>query len=168
MTGCVYWETGDEDETDWVESIDEDDIEDWKSLDDETILELFGRPGTDYTGAQENKEFAEYWPCAVYMKDESNGTAVVRIFQSPSNDETEWDSMGIPRFLTDYPMESIKFFHGPYKSDQHLPSAFRHHVGLPDDLVPDHWKETSAGGDAESVCADGDKDPETCSIPSYM
>ena len=163
MTGCIYWEPDEDDEADWVESIDEDDIEDWKSLDDDGILELFGRPGSEYTGTHKNKEFAEYWPCAVYMKDESDQTAVVRIFQSPSNEETEWDSMGIPRFLTGYPLESIMFFHGLYKSDQHLPHAFRHHIGLRDEIIPDHWKETAVG-DASSVCVDSNEDPETCSI----
>lgn len=51
-----------------------------------------------------------------------------------------------PRLLTDYPMESIKFFHGPYKSDQHLPNA----LCDADDLIPDHWKEEE---DGSSTCA---------------
>ena len=151
MAGCIYWETDENDATDWMESLNEDDIGDWESLDDKVIIEKFGEPGANYARTEANKDLAEYWPCAVYTKDESNGTAVVRIFQNPTAETTKWISMEIPRLLTDYPMESIKFFHGPYKSDQHLPNAFRHHVGLPDDLIPDHWKEEE--NDGSSACA---------------
>ena len=136
--------------TNWIESLNEDDIEDTESLDDEIIIEKFGQHGANYTHTDANKDLAEYWPCAVYTKDESNQTAVVRIFQSPSMEMTKWMSAEIPRLLTDYPMESIKFFHGPYKSDQHLPNAFRRHIGLSDDLIPDHWKEEE---DGSSTCA---------------
>lgn len=162
MAGCIYWETEENHVTDWIESLkNEDDIEDWESLDDDVIIEKFGQPGTDYTGtgAHGNKDLAEYWPCAVYTKDESNRTAVVRIFQNPTMEMTKWISMEIPRLLTDYPMESIMFFHGPYKSDQHLPNAFRHHIGLPDDLIPDHWKDEDEDG--SSTCANSNGYTET-------
>ena len=131
MTGCIYWETDDVDE--WVESIGEDDVEDWKLHDDETIL-----------------------------KDEASRTAVVRIYQTPSAEDTDWGIEDIPRFLTDYPMSSISLFQRPYKSDQHLPNAFRHHIGLHDDLFPEQWKtQTNA---ATPVC--NSDDAETCSASS--
>ena len=33
----------------------------------------------------------------------------------------------------------IKFFNGPYSSDQHLPGTFRHHIGVPQDMWPEQW-----------------------------
>jgi hypothetical protein len=34
----------------------------------------------------------------------------------------------------------IRFFHGLYSSDQHLTGTFRHHIGVRDDMWPQHWK----------------------------
>ena len=160
MTGCIYWETDELGE--WLESIKEGDVEDWKEYDDETILEKFGQPGNKFADTEEGKPFAEFWPCGVYVKDEASQTAVVRIFQTPHAEDTHWGSENIPRFLTDYPLSSISLFQRPYKSDQHLPNAFRHHIGLPDDLFPEQWK-THANA-ANPVC-DND-DAETCSASS--
>ena len=35
----------------------------------------------------------------------------------------------------------ISFAMKPYSSDQHLPGAFRHHIGVHDDLWPEQWKD---------------------------
>ena len=35
----------------------------------------------------------------------------------------------------------ISFAMKPYSSDQHLPGAFRHHIGVHDDLWPERWKD---------------------------
>jgi hypothetical protein len=40
----------------------------------------------------------------------------------------------------DYPPASVRYFTKPYKSDQHLPGAFRHPIEIRDDLFPEQWK----------------------------
>ncbi len=42
--------------------------------------------------------------------------------------------------LLDYPKDSVSFRMWPYKSDVHLPNAFRHYMEIPDDIFPDEWK----------------------------
>jgi hypothetical protein len=32
------------------------------------------------------------------------------------------------------------FFVKPFAADQHLPGAFRHPLGIRDELFPEHWK----------------------------
>jgi hypothetical protein len=41
---------------------------------------------------------------------------------------------------TELPREAIRFVDRPYTSDIHLPNAFRHPIGIPDELFPDAWK----------------------------
>lgn len=41
---------------------------------------------------------------------------------------------------TDVPQSAIWFVDKPYASDQHLASAFRHPMMLPDDMTPPHWR----------------------------
>jgi hypothetical protein len=37
------------------------------------------------------------------------------------------------------PRRAIRFVEKPYMDDEHLPSAFRHPLEFPADLVPDTW-----------------------------
>ena len=39
-----------------------------------------------------------------------------------------------------YPRDSIHFFHEKHGSDQHLTSAFRHHIEIPDEMFPLQWR----------------------------
>lgn len=41
--------------------------------------------------------------------------------------------------VTDIPRYAIRFVVGEYCSDLHFPYAFRHEIGVPDDLYPDIW-----------------------------
>jgi hypothetical protein len=44
------------------------------------------------------------------------------------------------RILTSYPADSVIFIPEKYSSDQFLPSAFRHHIGIRDEIFPKQWK----------------------------
>jgi hypothetical protein len=47
----------------------------------------------------------------------------------------EWiESEGVVR-------EAITFLEKPYQSDQFLQEAFRHPIGIPDDIFPDSWRD---------------------------
>jgi SET domain len=41
---------------------------------------------------------------------------------------------------TNVPRRAIRWIEKPYMDDEHLQNAFRHPIGLPDDLVPDVWR----------------------------
>jgi len=40
----------------------------------------------------------------------------------------------------DVPRSAINFFDVPGTTDIHLPNAFRHPIGIPDEIFPDQWK----------------------------
>jgi hypothetical protein len=42
--------------------------------------------------------------------------------------------------VTHVPRAAIRFSDKPGTTDQHLPGAFRHEIGLPESLVPEAWK----------------------------
>jgi hypothetical protein len=39
------------------------------------------------------------------------------------------------------PRKAIRFFDRPYTTDLHLPSAFRHELGIPDEMIPVTWRD---------------------------
>ena len=43
--------------------------------------------------------------------------------------------------ITDVPRHAIEFVNQPYTSDQHLENAFRHSIGIPDDIFPSKWMD---------------------------
>jgi hypothetical protein len=45
---------------------------------------------------------------------------------------------------TKVPRRAIRWIEKPYMDDEHLPNAFRHPIGLPDDLVPIAWRNNAA------------------------
>jgi hypothetical protein len=151
-TRCIYWVT-EKDEDKVFHGEGEDVPDDWTELeDDEEILQLFGDTGGEFVlpeGYSEHPEHA-YWPCAVFAAEEKEDdrdgllTYTVRLLD-PSTDQQDvppWAQNDIPRFLFDYPLESIRYFARPYRSDQHLRNAFRYPIGLNDKLVPPQWKNT--------------------------
>jgi hypothetical protein len=46
--------------------------------------------------------------------------------------------------VVDVPREAFAYFQRPYASDAALPGAFRRPIGIPDDLMPDKWKNLRA------------------------
>eukprot|EP00521_Asterionellopsis_glacialis_P011499 CAMPEP_0195303720 /NCGR_PEP_ID=MMETSP0707-20130614/33249_1 /TAXON_ID=33640 /ORGANISM="Asterionellopsis glacialis, Strain CCMP134" /LENGTH=609 /DNA_ID=CAMNT_0040367347 /DNA_START=239 /DNA_END=2068 /DNA_ORIENTATION=- len=136
FTGCWYWQ---DDEQDADYDGEEEDF-DWMDLDDEEILSLYSRDGEHFR-IHHYSDFGWFWPCSVVAKDDDSGsTYTVRIFQSKSHPQTAWSEQDAPRFLTNFPRSSIRFFTSLYKSDQHLPDAFRHHIEFRDDIFPEQWK----------------------------
>ena len=119
----------------------------WKSWSDEKIIEKYSDDGEDYVYGDSSGyiNHAEYshWPCSV-LKDEGNGRYTVRIHQSPlhsdSTETTLWSEKDLPRIFTNYRRESIHFFVKPTSQDHMLEGAFRHHVGIPEGIFPEHWK----------------------------
>ncbi len=48
------------------------------------------------------------------------------------------------RYITrKVPHKAIMFVDKPYQSDMHLKNSFRHPIGIPDELIPEHWRATA-------------------------
>jgi hypothetical protein len=121
----------------------------WKTMNDKQILQTYSEDGSDYVyydklGYINHNEYS-HWPCSV-LKEEGAGTGryTVQIHQSPLRSKktrtTSWSKNNVPRILTNYKQESIHYFIKPNSQDHIRPGVFRHHVGLPDNIYPNHWK----------------------------
>mmetsp|Transcript_16165 Transcript_16165/g.24251 ORF Transcript_16165/g.24251 Transcript_16165/m.24251 type:complete len:283 (+) Transcript_16165:1-849(+) len=53
------------------------------------------------------------------------------------DDEDEGTSTKV--IVNDVPRYAIEFVYRPYASDQHLKTAFRHHISIPDEIFPTKW-----------------------------
>ena len=63
------------------------------------------------------------------------------VLYKDDDDESKYN----PKHFYNVPKEAFSFADEPYTSDMHLPNAFRQPMGIPDDLLPEAWKnvETS-------------------------
>jgi hypothetical protein len=95
--------------------------------------------GSDNIDERNTSESGWFWPCHILSRNGDN-SYTVRILHSTSDNEIGWRNMRYARLLYNYPGQSIKFANKRYKSDQFLPGAFRHHIGLNDKMFPDKWK----------------------------
>ena len=51
----------------------------------------------------------------------------------------DFESSNLEITIKDVPRHAIEFVSQPYSSDQHLKTAFRHSIGIPDDIFPSKW-----------------------------
>lgn len=83
------------------------------------------------------------YPCEVQHRvkgDDDNHIYSVRLMTEPHNQyDNEFDG---PETLVvnNVPRDAIRFFDIPRTTDIHLRGAFRHSIGLPDELMPKPWK----------------------------
>jgi hypothetical protein len=114
-------------------------------LSNEDEHEDYHTPNNEWKKASDEEILNSHWPCDVLEDNNGDGTYTVRIQQIPFFFRSQpWDKHGVPRLLTNYPRASIHYF--PIQSDQHLPSTFRHPMGMPEDLVPQQWKTKGSFG----------------------
>ena len=117
----------------------------WQDLSDDEILakyaekgDAFGYPNADLGYGKHDD--TSHWPCTVLLQEKEEGRYTVRIHQNPWEDDMGWEKNDVPRILSGYHRSNIHYFVQPYQSDQQLPGAFRHPLGIPDDMFPDQWK----------------------------
>jgi hypothetical protein len=136
MTACLVWARED---TKAQRASKVNSTLDWRDLEDEAILQLYGGDGSNFTREELGFDYLEahgFWePCSV-IKEEDSGRYTVRVLSKLGKNEESR-----PDFLTNYPRESIRYFLKPYKSDLHLPNAFRHHIEISDEIFPEKWKD---------------------------
>jgi hypothetical protein len=69
----------------------------------------------------------------------------------------------------DVPRQSLAFVDVPGTTDMHQPNAFRHPVGIPDDMYPEHWKdkmyELDGGDDDDDGAESVPGEPEMAAAP---
>ena len=64
----------------------------------------------------------------------------VKLFKENDNGKSNNDTEGYLN-VSNVPRKAMKFFDLPYTTDIHLKGAFRHPIGIPDEMVPDSWKD---------------------------
>jgi len=175
MYGCWYWPENQDDDGSGDFSEDNDDVsatEDaeeesgeslfrrrsvqvarnkrssWKLLSDKEILSQYAENGSQFVD-DDDYVSPDFWPCSIITKDNGGGkinaTYTVRIFQSKSHRTAPWEEENEPLFLTNYPRSSIRYFVKPYRRSQHSQGAFRHSIGLPNDMWPEKWRNRPRG-----------------------
>lgn len=140
FAGCQYWETKEDKKSQWKKK-----DPGWKNRTDLDILDTYGKDGSKFVGDYSKRHDKMYWPCLIFSptteQEENSGTYTVRILQQHfGSTHTHWHNNGLPRILTKYPRKSIHFFVRRGESDQTKPGVFRHFIGMPDNVFPQHWK----------------------------
>jgi hypothetical protein len=65
----------------------------------------------------------------------------VRVMNRPGLTESERIPQGVHLVVTGVPRAAIRFSDKIYTTDQHLESAFRHHIGLVGEVFPKQWMD---------------------------
>jgi len=138
FTACQYYASEDDEHDVYQEEYAE-----WVDLSDEDILTEYSSSSKGYgywdSGGYSTHGDYTHWPCSVLL-EEQVGTYTVRIHQSDYEDSMPWAENEVPRILTSYSRANIHYFVKPFAADQFLASAFRHPLGIPDEMFPEHWK----------------------------
>lgn len=81
-------------------------------------------------------------PCSVTRREHHGDTVdyTALILNGPS---VSSGAIHVPFLVSHIPREAIKFVDRPGFSDQQMPNAFRHWIGLPEDMLPLAWTERS-------------------------
>lgn len=83
------------------------------------------------------------YPCEILERLKGDSTEyiyTVKMTTEPHNlYDAEFDSSET-LVVDNVPRNAIRFFDIPRTSDIHLPDAYRHSIGLPDELMPEAWK----------------------------
>jgi hypothetical protein len=104
-------------------------------------LEIRCHSGLMNTDGAVDFQFEDYgMPCRIKSRDVENGTfyyTVLLVGEAAIDRANPAERSGVPR-------GSIRFFNRPATSDIHLPNAFRHPIGIPDDILPVDWRNIKA------------------------
>ena len=90
-----------------------------------------------------DNDYMWWWPCDVVgidydLSDDGRPTYQTVVYEKGSIDDGS--DPRVIRKLKNVPRTGIKFVDRPFHSNQHLPSAFRHYIPIPDDIFPMHWR----------------------------
>jgi len=89
-------------------------------------------------------EFKNLRPCSVMHREKLPNRQfyyTVMIKNRPGLPENEVIPKEEMHVVNGVPRGAIRFTDKLYTTDQHLPNAFRHEIGIPDEIFPDQWKD---------------------------
>jgi SET domain len=79
----------------------------------------------------------EYYPCDVLRYTTVNDTIYyTAVIRKPGETEDEENHV----LLENVPRLALRFTDAPYSTDMFLYNAFRHEIGIPDDIFPEAWR----------------------------
>jgi len=85
-------------------------------------------------------EFVFLRPCHIVARDDAKMLYMAVMRNAPYTKDEEMIPKEIGNhFVSHIPRQAIRFVDKPYTTDQHLPNAFRHFIGIPDDIFPPSW-----------------------------
>lgn len=138
-----------------VDPVDDDEYEEESAI---PVQDYYANPSINLDHWDESMRvlFEEdendwWWPCDVVNADEERNVYTTKIYDKQVfEDDNGYLNTGgrLIREVTNTPRESIRFVDRPYHSDQHLKSAFRHEIRIPDDMFPLHWRRDYVDGTA--------------------
>ena len=86
-------------------------------------------------------------PCRLLRKEVDNVGNIFYTAEMTNGDhhvdQAERIPDGVSHVVTRIPRSAIRLVDKVYSSDQHLPDAFRHEIGIPDDMFPIQWMDLS-------------------------
>jgi len=104
----------------------------WKELSDENLLQNYSVSYHDFALAtwrlQKDKS------CQILFREVEDDNTTYTVLFSESDDSVD------TLIVTNYPEKHIALNMKPYSSDQHLPNAFRHPIGIPSEIFPVGWE----------------------------
>ncbi len=104
--------------------------------------------GDEWEGDEEETMDGRYFESIYGVDDGEDYLYPCDIVEKSSDSDDVFDAVRVhctgksSVMLTSYPKESVTFRMKRYMSDQHLPGAFRHHIGIDDEIFPPQWKKT--------------------------
>jgi hypothetical protein len=115
--------------------------DDWHTWDDTKILQTHATDGEQYVQNFPTSTEHTYSPCSIHLIEDDYGEYyTIRMISSSTTEQLPWEITNVPRFITGYPKESIRYFYRQYKSDMHLDGTFRRHIDIDDSIFPEVWK----------------------------
>lgn len=89
-----------------------------------------------------------YHPCEILERREFLYSVRIREWHGQGEDEGDfaykWPFAAGKKIMVSVSVAEIKFFAGPYASDQYLEGAFRHHIGVPEGMWPERWLNSAS------------------------
>lgn len=92
-----------------------------------------------------NNNHITWRPCDVTAVDPKNNLFHTIVYTKSPYENQEF---GIIRRFKNVPRSAIRFADLPYHSDQHLATAFRHYISVPDGLFPLKWRDDYVSADS--------------------
>jgi hypothetical protein len=92
------------------------------------------------------------YPCRI-LKREREVDELVYDVEITSEAKDRWDDFTRGERISvqnKVPREAIRFLDSPYTSDMHLRRSFRHEIGIPDDMLPNAWRNENEGDASDS------------------